>query len=151
MVSLATLMYRINKSQLCPHTGACERMQDLKKSPFELKQKKISLPFAAKGMRRFSESAAPFISPSLSMIRSCGSIPWWKIASRPHPPTLGIAPNPFLSYFQHPSSFCAGRSTHTGVGVNHSPLSTFFWSPPKSARAPDSISSFWGGINESDP
>ena len=126
MASLATLMYRINKSLLCPCTGACERVQYLTQSPFELNRRKISLPSTAKGVRRFSERAAPVMSPSLSMIRSCGSIPWLKIALHPPPLPLSLAPNPFPSDLRLPSSFCAGRSTHTGVEVNHSPLSIFF-------------------------
>ena len=75
MASLATLMYHITESRLCPHTGSCERMQDLIHSPFEMKRRQISLPSADKGMRRFSERAAPVISLIISMIHSCGSIP----------------------------------------------------------------------------
>ena len=141
MASLDTLVYRITKSRLCPCTGACERMQDLTQSPFGIKRRQISLLSAAKGMRRFSKRAAPVMSPSLTMIRSCGSIQWLNIATRPPPLPIGLTTIPLLSTFRLLSSFCAGGSTHAGVKVNHSPLSTLFLIPPNSARAPDSTSS----------
>ena len=141
MASLATLMYIITNSQLCPRTGACERLQDMTQSPVERKWRQISLPSAAKGMRRFSRRAASIMSPSLSIILSCGSILWLNITSRPPPPPLGLGPIPRPSNFWSPSSFCAGRYTHTGVEVNHLPLYTFFRIPPNSNRAPDSTSS----------
>ena len=140
MVSLSTLMYRITKSRLCPRTGAYECIQDLTQSPFEINRMQISLQSYARGMRRFYERAVPVMSPSLSMISSCGSIPWLKIASRPPPPPILLAPKLFPSDFWRPSSFYAGLSTHTGVKVNHSHISTFFWSPSNSARSPDSTS-----------
>ena len=132
MDSLATIMYHITESLLCPCTGACERVQDLTKSPFEMKRSQISLPSADKGMWRFSERVAHVKSPSLSMIFSYRSISWLKMVSCLPPPPLGLAPNPFPSDFWHPSSFCAVQYTHTGVKVNHSRLSTFFWIPPNS-------------------
>ena len=109
-------------------------MQDLTQSPFELKWKHIYLPSAAKGVWRFSERAATVMSPSLSMIRRCGLILCLNIALRPPPLPLGLAPNPFLSDFRRPYFFCASRSTHTGVGVIHSPISTFIWVAPNSSR-----------------
>ena len=141
MATLATLMYRITNSRFCPHTGTCERVQDLTKSPFDMKWRHISLPSASKGMQRFSERADPVISPSLSMIHNCGSILRLKIALRLPPLPLGLSPKPFPSDFRRPSSFCAGHYTHTGDKVNHSPLYTFFWSPPNYTRSPDSTSS----------
>ena len=126
MPSLATVMYLITESQLCPRTGACERVQNLMQSPFERKWIQISLSSDAKGMRRFSERAAPVISPSLSMIRSCGSTLWLNTASRSPPRPLGLAPIPCPSDFRRPSYFCVGLYTHTGVELNHSPLFTFF-------------------------
>ena len=148
MDSLATLMYRITDSRLCPCTGVCERVQDLTQSLFEMKRSQISLPSPAKGMRSLSERATPVMSPSLSMIHSYGSILWLNIASRPPPLTLGLDPNPFLSYFRRPSSFCAGQSNHNGIKVNHSPLSTFFCIPPNYDRAPDSTSSMAAVLQE---
>ena len=126
MTSLATLMYPITESLLCPRIGACERVQDLMQSPLERNRRQISLPSAAKGMRIFSKSTAPVISPSLSMIRSCRSTPWLNTVSIPPPPPLGLAPIPCPSDLRRPSSFCAGVSTYIGVEFNHSPLSTFF-------------------------
>ena len=148
MASQATLMYLITKSRSCPCTCACERVQDMTQSPFERKWRQIYLPYATKEMRRFSERAAPVMSPSLSIIRSCGSIPWLNIASYLPPLPLGLAPIPFLSDFQHPYSFCAGQSNHTGVKFNHSHIFTFFWIPPNSTRAPDSTSSMAVVIQE---
>ena len=115
MASLATLMYCITKSRLCPFTGTCESVQDMTQSPFDMKRRQNSLPSAAKGMRRFYDHSAPVMSPSLSMIRSCRSIPWLNIALRPPTLPLGLAPKPFLSDFRRPYSFYAGRSTYTGV------------------------------------
>ena len=92
MNSLATLMYRITKSLLSPCTGACERVKDLMQSPFERKWMQTSLPSTAKGMRRFFKRAASFISPSLSIIRSCGYTPWLNTASLPHPRRLALIP-----------------------------------------------------------
>ena len=89
-------------------------------------------------MWRFSECAASIISPSIYMIRSCRSTLWLNTVSLPPPPPLRLSPIFCPSDFRRPSSFCAGISTHTGVEVNHSPLSTFFWSPQNSARAPNS-------------
>ena len=137
MTSLPTLICFITESLLCPRTGACDHVQDLMQSTFERKGRQISLPPAAKGVRRFSKCADAVIYPSLSMIRSCRSVPWLNIALRLPPLPLGLAPIPFLSNLLIPSSFCAGLSTHTGVEFNHSPLSAIFWSSPHSARAPN--------------
>ena len=60
--------------------------------PFESKRRKISLTYTTQGMRRFFERASPFMSPSLSMIRRCGSILWLNIASRPPPRCLDLLP-----------------------------------------------------------
>ena len=100
-----------------------------------------SLPSAPNVRRRFSKCSANVIFPRFSIIRICGLIPWLNIVPPPPPPPLCLAPNPFPSDFRCPSSFYAGRSTHTGVEVIHFPLSTFFWSPPNSVRAPNSTSS----------
>ena len=140
MASLPTLMYRISKSRLCPRIGAYECMQDLTQSQFEINWRQIYLQSYSRGMRRLYQCATLVMSTSLSMIRICGSIPWLKIASLPPPPPRVLAPKPFPSNFRRPSSFCAGLSTHTGVKVNFYHLSTFFWIPPNSARAPDSTS-----------
>ena len=134
-------MYSITKSRLCPCTDACEPVQDLTQSLFDMKRRQIYLTTAAKGMRRFSECAAPVMSPSIYMIRSCRSIPWLKIMSHPPPLPPGLTPKLFPSDFQRPSHLCAGCSTHTGVKVSYSPISTFFWIPLNSARAPASTSS----------
>ena len=141
MASLETLMYLITESRLCPCTGACDRVQDLVQSPLERKRSYISVPSATKGMRKFFKRAAPDISPSLSMIQSCGSIPWLNIVSHPPPLSIGLSPIPCPSDFRRPSSFFAERSTHTGVEVNHSPLYTFFWIPLDSNRDHDFTSS----------
>ena len=55
-------------------------MQDLTQSTFELNQRQISLPSAAKGMWSFSERATTVMSPRLSMIRSFVLILWLKIS-----------------------------------------------------------------------
>ena len=105
-----------------------------------MNRRQISLPSAPKGRERFSGRAVIFMLPIFSIIRSCGSTPWLNIVPPPPPPpppALCLAPNPFPSNFQRPSSFVAGRSTHTGVEVSHSPLSTFFWISPNSVSASD--------------
>ena len=63
------------------------------------------------------------------LMRSCGSNPWLR------------APFPVPSDLCRPSSRGAGLSTHTGMEVNHSPLSTLFWRPRNSSKAPNSTSS----------
>ena len=75
------------------------------------------------------------------MIHSCGSTTLLNTAYRPPPLPLGLSPIPCPSDFRRPSYFGAGLSTHPGVGVNHSHLSTFFWRPPDSMRDPNSTSS----------
>ena len=107
-------------------------------SPSELNRRQIYLPSAPNGRRRFSECVAIVMLPIFSIIRSCGSTPWLKIVPPPPPPPLCLATNPFPSDFRSPFSFGAGRSTHTGVEVIHSPLSTFFWIHPNSVSTPDS-------------
>ena len=106
--------------------------------PLRAKQRNIYLSSTPKGRRRLSERAAIFMLYILFIFCSCGSTPWLKIVP---PLPICLAPNPFLSDFRRPSSFGAGRSTHTGVKVRHSTLSTFFWSPPNSASTPNSTSS----------
>ena len=90
MTSLPTLMYHINASLLCPCTGTCERVQDLMQSPFERKRKQISLPSVAKGIRRLSERITAVISPSPSIICSCGSNPRLNTASITPPLPFGL-------------------------------------------------------------
>ena len=87
--------------------------------PFELKRRNIYLSSTPKGRRRFSKRAANVMFPIFSIVRRCGSIPWLKIVPPLTPPPLCLAPNPFLPNFRRPYSYCAGRSTHTGVKVSH--------------------------------
>ena len=98
----------------------------------------MSLTSAAKGHHRFYGCYSAVISPSLSMTHIFGSTLVLKNASLSTPPPLDLAPLPFPSGFIRPSTLGPGRSTHLGFKVNHSPLSTFFCSPPNSARSPDS-------------
>ena len=70
--------------------------------------------------------AAYIMLPTFLIIPSCRSTPWLKIVTPPTPLLLCRAPKPFPSNFWRYSSFGAGRSTHTGVEVSHSPLSTLF-------------------------
>ena len=92
------------------------------------------------GERRFSERAAIAMLPRFFIIRSCGSTLWLNIVPPSPPLSTFLYPNPFLSDFRRPSSFGADLSTHTGIEVSHSPLSTFFWIPPNSDSTSDSTS-----------
>ena len=100
-------MNRTTNSLVCPRRGACERVQDLSHSPFEMYRRQIYLPSAPMGRQRFSERATCFSMPKFSLIRSCGSTPWLR------------APVLFPSDFRRPSSLGAGRCTHTGIDVIH--------------------------------
>ena len=134
-------MNRITNSLVCPRRGARERVQDLLLSPFELNRRQISLPSAPTGRRRLSVLTACFMSPKFSLIRSCGSTPRFNTVPSPTPLPPCRAPILFPSDFRRPYSLGAGHSTHTGIEVSHSPLSTLFCNPLNSSKAPDSTSS----------